>query len=77
MFACNVPAPRVARPPWTEGWIVRQKRPLLPQHFWSIQVRLELTKRLRGLALFNFAINNKLHGCELVRLRPNHLIFWI
>ena len=46
-----------------------QKRPLLPKHVWAIRVRLELADRVRDLALFNLAIDNKLRGCNLVRLR--------
>ncbi|MEJ0023266.1 MAG: tyrosine-type recombinase/integrase [Alphaproteobacteria bacterium] len=36
---------------------------------WSIRARLELKKRVRDLALFNLAIDSKLRGCDLVRLR--------
>jgi integrase len=34
-------------------------------------VRLQLEKRKRDLALFNLAIDSKLRGCDLVRLRVN------
>ncbi|MFV1905698.1 tyrosine-type recombinase/integrase, partial [Phaeobacter sp. A89a-3a] len=46
-----------------------QKRPLRPKHVWAIRVRLELSDRVRDLALFNLAIDSKLRGCDLVRLR--------
>lgn len=36
---------------------------------WSIRARLELRKRVRDLALFNLAIDSKLRGCDLVRLK--------
>jgi hypothetical protein len=36
---------------------------------WSIRARLELKRRVRDLALFNLAIDSKLRGCDLVRLR--------
>ena len=52
-----------------QGRIVGQKRPLLPKHVWAIRVRLELADRTRDLALFNLAIDSKLRGCDLVRLR--------
>ena len=74
MFDHNLPALRAARPPWNKGRIVGQKRPLLPQHVWSIRVRLELARRLRDLALFNLAIDSKLRGCDLVRLKLNDLV---
>ena len=63
------PAIRVCRPAWNRGRIVGQKRPLLPKHVWAIRVRLELADRARDLALFNLAIDSKLRGCDLVRLR--------
>ncbi len=46
-----------------------QKRPLLPKHVWAVRVRLEIADRVRDLALFNLAIDSKLRGCDLVRLK--------
>ncbi len=57
--------------PWNKGLLVGQKKPLRPQHVWSIRVRLELGKSSRNLALFNLAIDSKLRACDLVRLRVN------
>lgn len=65
----NLPAIRACRPPWNKGRVVGQKRPLLPRHVWAIRVRLELAERKRDLALFNLAIDSKLRGCDLVKLR--------
>lgn len=65
----NLPAIRAKRTPWNKGRIVGQKRPLLPKHVCAIRVRLELAGKLRDLALFNLAIDSKLRGCNLVRLR--------
>ncbi len=47
---------------------MRQKRPLLPKQIWAIRSRLELAGIQRDLALFNFAIDSKLRGCDLVKL---------
>lgn len=69
MPASNLPMIRPARPAWNKGRIVGQKRPLLPKHVWAVRVRLELAGRVRDLALFNLAIDSKLRGCDLVRLR--------
>ena len=65
----NLPALRYCRPAWNKGRIVGQKRPLLPKHVRAIRVRLELAGRRRELALFNLAIDSKLRGCDLVRLK--------
>ena len=65
----NLPVPQPRSPAWNCGRIVGQKRALLPRHVWAIRVRLELAGRVRDLALFNMAIDSKLRGCDLVRLR--------
>jgi len=57
------------RDPWNKGRLIGQKRPLKPKDVWSIRVRLQLEHRTRDLALFNLAIDSKLRGCDLVRLR--------
>ncbi|MEM6677132.1 MAG: tyrosine-type recombinase/integrase [Pseudomonadota bacterium] len=36
---------------------------------WAIRVRLEIAESVRDLALFNTAIDSKLRGCNLVRLK--------
>ena len=65
----NLPAIRALRPAWNKGRIVGKKRPLLPKHVWAIRVRLEIAENHRELALFNLAIDSKLRGCDLVKLR--------
>ena len=65
----NLPAVRAHHAAWNKGRLVGQKRPLQPKHVWAIRVRLELADRHRDLALFNMAIDSKLRGCDLVRLR--------
>jgi len=69
MLAANLPAIRARRPAWNRGRIIGQKRPLMPKHVWAIRVRLEISGRIRDLALFNLAIDSKLRGCDLVRLK--------
>ena len=64
-----LPALRPTRVAWNKGRIVGQKRPLQPKHVWSIRVRLEMADNPRDLAPFNMAIDSKLRGCDLVRLR--------
>ena len=55
--------------PWNKGKLVGQKSPLKLKEIWAIRVRLQLSKRLRELALFNLAIDSKLRGYDLVQLR--------
>jgi len=51
-------------------WAPRgQKRPLRPREVWAIRARIEISKNIRNLALFNLAIDSKLRGCDLVRLK--------
>ena len=65
----NLPAIRALRLAWNKGRIVGQKLPLKPKHVWAIRVRLELAESHRDLALFNLAIDSKLRGCDLVRVK--------
>lgn len=54
--------------PWNKGKLVGQKAPLKQEQIWSIRIRLEMSKKLRDLALFNLALDSKLRGCDLVKL---------
>lgn len=65
----NLPAIRALRPAWNKGRIVGQKRPLKPKQVWAIRVRLELAENHRDHALFNLAIDGKLRGCDLVKMK--------
>ena len=55
--------------PWNKGKLTGQKPPLQPKHVWAIRTRLQLAEAKRDLALFNLAIDSKLRGSDLVRLR--------
>jgi integrase len=55
--------------PWNKGKLTGQKPPLKLREIWGIRIRLQLTRNARELALFNLAIDSKLRGCDLVRLR--------
>ena len=52
---------------WNQGQIVGPKPPL--KHIWAIRTRLQHHGRVRDLAMFNTAIDSKLRGCDLVKLR--------
>ena len=58
-----------SRTPWNKGKIIGQKAPLKLKDIWAIRIRLQMDNRLRDLALFNLAIDSKLRGCDLVKLR--------
>ena len=55
--------------PWNKGKLVGQKPPLKLKEIWGIRIRLQLSQRIRELALFNLAIDSKLRACDLVKVR--------
>ena len=55
----------------TADW---SKTPITPKQVWTIRARLELASNLRDLVLFNLAIDSKLRGCDLVKLKVTDLI---
>ena len=59
--------------PWNKGRLTGQKTPLQPKHVWAIRTRLQLANKARDLALFNLAIDSKLRGCDVVRLRTDEI----
>lgn len=61
-------------PPWNKGKLVGQKPPLKLKEIWGIRIRLQLSKQVRELALFNLAIDSKLRACDLVRLRVRDVL---
>lgn len=59
---------------WNTGRIIGPKPPLKPRHIWAIRTRLQHERRVRDLAMFNLAIDSKLRGCDLVRLRVGDVV---
>ena len=57
------------RSAWNKGRLLGQKPPLKPKEIWSLRIRLQLADKGRDLALFNLAIDSKLRGCDLVKLK--------
>ncbi|NNU17082.1 tyrosine-type recombinase/integrase [Parvularcula sp. ZS-1/3] len=57
------------RQPWNKGKLIGQKSPLKAQEVWEIRVRLTMADKVRDLELFNLALDSKLRGCDLVRLK--------
>ncbi|WP_413739600.1 tyrosine-type recombinase/integrase [Sodalis sp. RH14] len=61
--------------PWSKDRIIGQKRPLQISHIWGIRIRLELEGKTRDLALFNMALDSKLRGCDLVKLKVSDVAY--
>ncbi len=61
------------RTSWNKGKMIGQKTPLKLKEIWAIRFRLQESGRPRELALFNLAIDSKLRGCDLVRLRVHDI----
>ncbi len=62
------------RPAWNAGRKVGTKRPLKPRQIWEIRFHLDREHRLRDRALFDLAIDSKLKGCDLVKVRIGDLV---
>lgn len=54
---------------WNAGRKFGAKRALKPQQVWAIRFWLDHQKRLRDRALFDFAIDSKLRGCDIVKIK--------
>ena len=61
------------RRPWNAGVNVGPKRSLKPRDIWAIRFYLDEHKRLRDRAMFDLAIDSKLRGCDLVKIRIGDL----
>jgi len=55
--------------PWNKGKLVGQKLPFKLKEIWAIRVRLQIADKKRDLALFNLAIDSKLRGSDLVKIK--------
>jgi integrase len=62
------------RAPWNAGKTVGTKRPLTQKQIWAIRFFLDREGRLRDRALFDLAIDSKLRGCDLVKIKIGDLV---
>jgi site-specific recombinase XerC len=62
------------RRPWNAGRMVGAKRALKPRQVWAIRFWLDREGRLRDRALFDLAIDSKLRGCDIVKVRIGDLV---
>ena len=67
------PAAR-GRPEWNAGRQVGAKRALKVRQIWAIRFFLDREGRMRDRALFDLAIDSKLRGCDLVKLKIGTLV---
>jgi hypothetical protein len=62
------------RAPWNAGKIVGTKRPFTQKQIWAIRFFLDRERRIRDRALFDLAIDSKLRGCDLVKIRIRDVV---
>jgi len=63
-----------ARRAWNAGRTVGAKRALKPPQVWAIRFWLDHEGRLRDRALFDLAIDSKLRGCDVVKVKIGDLV---
>jgi integrase len=59
--------------PWNKGKLIGQRPALKLQEVWAIRIRLQLSKNIQELALFNLAIDSKLRSRDLVKLKVSDI----
>lgn len=59
---------------WNAGRKVGAKRTLKPRQIWAIRFFLDQHRQIRDRALFDLAIDSKLSGCDLVKIRINDIV---
>lgn len=62
------------RAAWNAGRKVGTKRPLTQKQIWAVRFFLGHERRIRDRALFDLAIDSKLRGCDLVKIRIGDLV---
>jgi integrase len=66
--------PEQRLPAWNAGKTVGTKRPLTQKQIWAVRFYLDRERRRRDRALFDLAIDSKLRGCDLVKIKIADLI---
>ena len=59
---------------WNAGRKVGAKRALEPRQIWAIRFFLDREGRMRDRALFDLAIDSKLRGCDLMKIKIGTLV---
>ena len=60
--------------PWNKNRLIGQKAPLKLHEIYAIRIRLQLANNLKELAIFNMAIDSKLRGCDIVKLKVSDVV---
>ena len=59
---------------WNAGRKLGAKRALKPQQVWAVRFRLDREGRLRDRALLDLAIDSKLRGCDVVKIKIGEIV---
>ncbi len=59
---------------WNAGRKLGAKRAFKPQQVWAIRFWLDHQNRLRDRALFDLAIDSKLRGCDIVKIKIGDIV---
>lgn len=62
------------RPAWRAGETVGTKRPLTQKQIWAVRFFLDREGRLRDRALLDLAIDSKLRGCDLAKIKIGDIV---
>lgn len=63
-----------SRKPWNAGRLVGAKRAFKVKQIWAIRFHLDHEQRLRDRSLLDLAIDSKLRGCDLVKLKIGDIV---
>lgn len=64
----------LGKPAWNAGKQVGVKKPLKQRQILAVRFYLDREGRMRDRALFDLAIDSKLRGCDLVKLKIGTLV---
>lgn len=63
-----------SRAAWNAAKTVGTKRPLTQKQMWAVRFHLDREGRLRDKALFDLAIDSKLRGCDLLKIKIGDVV---
>ena len=62
------------RTAWNAGKMVGTKRPLTQKQIWAVRFFLDREGRVRDRALFDLALDSKLRGCDLGKIKIGDVV---